>query len=145
MLMAKSPAHVCAYLCLVLFAAGITGCGGSMMNNGRMLQSLAVTPASADAQNFPGGRVQFSATGTFNMAPITVTSQAVMWSIGKPFAAPSPTMPQASIDSTGLAQCNGFVGSAIVEATAPTEPEIPLLGMTPSTPSTSAAATLVCP
>jgi hypothetical protein len=145
MLMAKSPARVDASLCLILFAAGIAGCGGSMMNNGRMLQSLAVKPASADAQSFAGGKVQFSATGTFNMAPVTVTSQAVMWSIGNPFATPSPTMPHASIDSTGLAQCNGFVGSAFVEATAPTEPEIPLQGMTPSTPSTSATATLICP
>jgi hypothetical protein len=128
-----------------MLGAGIAGWGGSMMNNGRMLQSLAVTPASADAQNFPGGKVQFTATGTFNMAPVTVTSQAVMWSIGSPFAAPSPMMPQASIDSNGLAQCNGFVGSTIVAATAPTEPEIPLLGMTPSTPAVSATATLICP
>ena len=143
--MAKFPALVCASLSLMLFAAGATGCGGSVMNNGRMLQTITVTPASADAKNFPNGKVQFTATGTFNMAPVTVASPAVMWSIGSPFSTPSPTMPQASIDSTGLAQCNAFVGTTLVAATAPTEPEIPLLGMTPSTPAVSGTATLVCP
>ena len=143
--MAKFRSRVCASTTLILLAAGIAACGGSVMNNGRMLQSLTVTPASADAQNFPGGKVQFSATGTFNMAPVTVDSQAVLWSIGNPFASPSPTMPQASVSTTGLAQCNGFVGTTLVEATAPTEPEIPLQGMTPSTPAVSASATLVCP
>jgi hypothetical protein len=146
MLMAKSPALiVCGFLALVVLEIGPSGCGGSMMNNGRMLQSLTVTPASADAQTFPGGRVQFTVTGTFSMTPATVVSPAVMWSIGRPFATPPPAMPQASVDSTGLAQCNGFTGSAIVEATAPTEPEIPLNGMTPSTPAVSGTATLICP
>lgn len=143
--MAKLTVFFCASLSLILFAAGATGCGGSVMNNGRMLQTITVTPASADAKNFPNGKVQFTATGTFNMAPVTVASPAVMWSIGNPFTTPSPTMPQASIDTTGLAQCNAFVGTTLVEATAPTEPEIPLQGMTPSTPAVSGTATLVCP
>lgn len=142
--MAKFPALICTSVALILVAACVAGCGGSTMNSGRMLQSLTVTPASADAQNFPGGKVQFTATGTFNMAP-TTASPAVMWSIGSPFATPSPTMPQATIDSTGLAQCNAFVGTTLVAATAPTEPEIPLQGMTPSTPAVSGSATLICP
>ena len=141
--MAKFPV-LSASLSLIVLAAGITGCG-SAMNSGRMLQNLTVTPTSADAQNFAGGKVQFTATATFNMTPVTVTSQAVMWTIGSPFATPSPVMPQASIDNSGSAQCNGFVGTAIIEATAPTEPEIPLQGMTPSTPSVSGTATLICP
>ena len=143
--MARLSALICTSGALILMAAVVAGCGGSVMNNGRMLQTLTVTPASADAQSFPGGKVQFTVTGTFNMAPVTVASPAVMWSIGSPFASPSPTMPQASINSTGLAQCNAFVGTTLVAATAPTEPEIPLIGMTPSTPSVSGTATLVCP
>jgi hypothetical protein len=143
--MAKCSALiVCTSFFLILLGTGITGCGGSAMNSSRMLQSLTVTPASADAQTFPGGRVQFTVTGTFNTAPATVASPAVMWSIGSPFASP-PAMPQASVDATGMAQCNGFVGNAIIEATAPTEPEIPLQGMTPSTPAVSGTATLICP
>ncbi|HEY6306267.1 MAG TPA: hypothetical protein VI488_07370 [Candidatus Angelobacter sp.] len=144
--MAKCSALiVCTSFFLILLGTGTTGCGGSVMNSGRMLQSLTVTPASADAQTFPGGRVQFTVTGTFNMVPVTVASPVVMWSIGSPFAPPSPTMPQASVNATGLAQCNGFVGTTLVEATAPSEPEIPLQGMTPSTPAVSGTATLICP
>jgi hypothetical protein len=54
-------------------------------------------------------------------------------------------MPAASVDSNGLAQCNGFVGRVLVEATAPTEPEIPLLQMTSMTISVSGTAQLICP
>ncbi len=136
---------VCTSFFLILLGTATTGCGGSAMNSSRMLQSLTVTPSSADARNFAGGKVPFTATGTFNMAPATVASPAVMWSIGSPFASPPPAMPQASVDATGMAQCNGFVGNAIIEATAPTEPEIPLEGMTPSTPAVSGTATLICP
>jgi hypothetical protein len=145
MLMAKFTLVFCASLSLILLAAGIAGCGGSAMTSGRMLQTLTITPASADAKSFPGGKVQFTAAGTFNVAPVTVTSATVLWSIGNPFATPPPGMPQASVDATGLAQCNGLVGNAIIEATAPSEPEIPLQGMTPSTPAVSGTATLICP
>jgi hypothetical protein len=54
-------------------------------------------------------------------------------------------MPAASVDSNGVAQCNGFMGTAIVEATAPTEPQIPLLQMTSTTMSVSGSAQLICP
>jgi hypothetical protein len=145
MLMAKFTFVFCASLLLILSAAGIAGCGGSAMTSGRVLQTLTLTPSSADAQSFPGGKVQFAVTGTFNTAPATVVSPAVLWSIGSPFATPPPVTPHASVDATGLAQCNGFVGTTLVEATAPTEPEIPLQGMTPSTPAVSGTATLICP
>jgi len=141
--MARFPALICTSVVLILTAAIVAGCGGSTMNNGRMLQSLTVTPASADAQNFPGGKVQFTATGTFNMAPTTVMSPPVIWSIQNPSG--MPTMPQATIDPNGLAQCNAFVGTTLAAATAPTEPEIPLIGMPPSTPTVSGTATLICP
>jgi hypothetical protein len=146
--MAKSPAlvlHTSLLLILIFFVLGIAGCGGTTTSSSRRLQSITVTPASADAQASPGGKVQFTATGTFSMAPMTVMSPAVLWSIGSPFSSPPPTMPAASIDSTGLAQCNGFVGRVIVEATAPTEPEIPLLGMTSMTSTVSGMAQLICP
>lgn len=145
--MAKSPALVLhTSLLLIFFGLGIAGCGGTTTNSPRRLQSITVTPASADAQASPGGKVQFMATGTFNMAPMTVMSPAVLWSIGSPFGPPPPpNMPAASVDATGLAQCNGFVGKAIVEATAPTEPEIPLLGMTSMTSTVSGMAQMTCP
>ena len=143
--MAKSPALALhTSLFLIFFGFGIAGCGGSMTGSSRQMQSLTVTPASADAQAFPGGKVQFAVMGTFNVAPLTVVSPSVLWSIGSPFG-PPPNMPAASVDSNGLAQCNGFVGTTIVEATAPTEPEIPLLGMTPTTNTVSGKAQLICP
>jgi hypothetical protein len=54
-------------------------------------------------------------------------------------------MPAATVDANGLAQCNGFVGNVILEATAPTEPEIPLLQVTSTTVSVSGMAQLICP
>jgi hypothetical protein len=143
--MAKSPALASpTFLFLIFFGLGIAGCGGSTMNSSRQLQSLTITPASVDAQAFPGGKVQFTAMGTFTMAPMTVMSPPVVWSIGSPFGSP-PVMPAASVDANGLAQCNGFVGKVIVEATAPAEPEIPLLQMTSMTITVSGTAQMTCP
>ncbi|HEY6272816.1 MAG TPA: hypothetical protein VIX19_12610 [Terriglobales bacterium] len=143
--MTKSPALALhTSLFLIFFVLGIAGCG-SMMSGSRQMQSLTVTPASADAQSFPGGKVQFTAMGTFNMAPISVMSPPVLWTIGSPFGSPPVNMPAASVDANGLAQCNGFVGNVIVEATAPTEPEIPLLQMTSMTITVSGMAQMICP
>jgi hypothetical protein len=143
--MTKPPALALpTFLFLIFFSLVIAGCGGNMMSSSRQMLSLAVTPASADAQNFPGGKVQFMATGTFSAAPMTVASPAVLWSIGNPFG-PPPGMPAASVDSNGVAQCNGFTGTAIVEATAPTEPLIPLLQMNSTTVTVSGSAQLICP
>jgi len=116
----------------------------------RTLQSLSVSPASADARNSPSGQVQFMATGNFTLAPMTVTSPAVRWSIGNPFATPTPAISiamssQPSIDVNGLAQCNGFVGIATIVATAPVDPNASLLQMTAVTPNVSGRASLICP
>jgi hypothetical protein len=143
--MAKSPALALhTSLFLIFFGLGTAGCGGSMSSS-RQLQSLTVSPATADAQSFPGGKVQFTAAGTFSMAPITVMSPPVLWSIGNPFGSPPVNMPAASVDANGLAQCNGFVGKVIVEATAPSEPEIPILQMTSMTSTVSGTAQMTCP
>lgn len=42
---------------------------GSNSNSNRLLQSIAVTPSSADARNYPNGQVRFTATGTFTIPP----------------------------------------------------------------------------
>ena len=55
-------------LVVVLLAALIVSCGTSS-NSNRVLQSMAVTPASADANNSPNGLVQFTATGMFSKSP----------------------------------------------------------------------------
>jgi hypothetical protein len=154
--MTKSPALLAlASLFLILFGLGIAGCGGSGMMNGnntRQLQSLTVTPASADARNFPSGQVQFTAMGMFNMAPMTMMSPPVRWSIGSPFATqPMPMSmsagmsPAASVDSNGLAQCNGFTGIATIQATAPADPSMPLSQMGMMTRTVAGMGQLTCP
>ena len=107
----------------LLFVAALAletlGCGSSNMNSNRVLQSMAITPANADAQNFPNGQVQFTATGTFNKAPspAQVTFQPPYtgtWSLMGAGAANIATISQA-----GLAQCiAGAAGTVTVSAVA---------------------------
>jgi hypothetical protein len=134
--------------CIVFLAAAATllltvSCGGrSMMMSARQLESIMVSPASADANN-SNGMVQFSAMGTFNMAPMTATPQ-VRWSIGNPFSA-QPVPAGVSIDANGLAMCSGFNGMVEIMATAPADPGIPLSQMSMMTMNVSGMAQLTCP
>ena len=135
---------------LISFIVVSAGCGSRsmMMNNPRQLTSMMVAPAAADAQKFTNGQVQFVATGGFNMAPMSVMSPAVRWSIGDPFAKPMPMAsmsPSPSIDGNGVAQCNGFVGIATIEATAPADTNAPISSMTAMTRNVSGMAHLICP
>jgi hypothetical protein len=139
----------------ILLCLAMAACGASMTNL-RMMQSLMVAPSSADAQK-SNGQVQFTATGTFSMAPTTVMSPPVLWSVGNPsFMAATPTpmsnvAPSAvsatgpSIDSNGLAQCNGFNGAVTIEATAPSNPNITISQMSQMTQNITGMATLICP
>ena len=77
------------FFLLPLPTLGIVGCGSS-----RQLQSVTLSPASADAQNFPNGQVSFTATGTFSKKPSPQT-----------------------LTSKGLAQClPGFTGTVTILA-----------------------------
>jgi hypothetical protein len=67
----------------------LVGCGG---NN---LRSVTVSPAVADAKNFPGGQVQFTATGTYSGSSTPVPVNSLTWCIG-----------------TSAGQCNGNIASA---------------------------------
>src|SRR6202140_1684081 len=101
---------------LVLWATFVTsGCGSS-----RQLQSVILTPASAEAQSFPGGQIPFAASGTFSKSPspVELTSKDVQWCVGTSTGACAGNInPGASVDQNGLAQCNaGFVGTANILA-----------------------------
>jgi hypothetical protein len=122
----------------------VVSCGGnSMMTmSARQLQSITVSPTSADAKN-SGGMVQFTATGNFNMDPMTAMTP-VRWSIGNPFSA-QPVPAGVSVDVNGLAQCSGFMGMVTIEATAPMDPNMPLSKMTMMTMNVSGMAQLTCP
>jgi hypothetical protein len=94
-----------------------TGCGNS---SPRILQSVVANPASADAQNFPNGKVQFTPTGVFSKAPTRVTPLP-------PCSAPNSgatcitawsTSPGtiATVDQNGVAQClPGQSGGVTIE------------------------------
>ncbi len=59
-------------------AACLISCATSNPNIGRVLLSISVTPATADAQTYSNGQVVFTATGTFSLpptpAPVTFTA-----------------------------------------------------------------------
>jgi hypothetical protein len=102
-------------LALPLIALGIASCGSS-----RQLQSVTLSPASADAQNFSSGQVPFTATGTFSKppSPAPLTSKDVMWCAGSSSGdCVGNVNPGATVDQNGLAQClPGFTGTVTILA-----------------------------
>jgi hypothetical protein len=44
-----------------------------------MIQAIAISPPQADAQNYPGGKVQFTATAYYNTMPSPVTPVEATW------------------------------------------------------------------
>jgi hypothetical protein len=81
------------------------GCGGSR----RVIQSVTVTPATADAQNFPNGQVQFSASGNYSQPPSPVALSQANWVVTETSI--------ATVTGNGLAQCvPGASGVATVRA-----------------------------
>jgi hypothetical protein len=84
----------------LVFAAWITlACGGG---GARQIQSVSVSPASADAQNYPNGQVPFVATGYYNSAPATVTPLQANWGAA---LGTIPAGGAVTVDSNGMAQC----------------------------------------
>ena len=69
----------------------------------RMLQSIVVSPASADAQSFPNGQVAYTATGTYNTSPHTVTPLTANWGIANLDGSPTAAI---TVDANGVAQCS---------------------------------------
>src|ERR1019366_3164910 len=67
------------------------------------IQSVSVSPASADAQNYPNGQVPFVATGYYNSAPMTVTPLQANWGAA---SGSVPANGAVTVDSNGVAQCN---------------------------------------
>lgn len=84
---------------LIFFALILIACGSS---SPRTLQTVGLTPATADAHDFPNGEVQFTATGFFNKSPMSVTPISVIWGAcyqNRPAA-------DVTITATGVAQCS---------------------------------------
>lgn len=119
-------------------------CGGNsmMMISNRQMQSITVSPMTADPMS-SNGMVQFSAMGNFNMAPMSA-NVPVRWSLGNPFST-QPAPMGVSINQNGLAQCSGFMGTVTVEATAPMDPNMPVSQMTMNSMNVTGMAQLTCP
>ena len=134
---------VLCFLGLAGAAAALLSCGSSAPHQ---LQSISLSPGSADAQQYSDGHVQFVVTGYYNTEPLTVAPLPAKW--GACYQS-SPTT-EISINSTGVAQCGiGAVGTYVIWANDP----LPDTGSY-SCPSTnacgegcvfSATAQLTCP
>jgi hypothetical protein len=92
-------------------------CGtGPAQNQSHNIQSLTLTPTTADAEDYPNGQVPFVATGHYNIAPLTVTPQSATWGACDQF---QPTN-AVSVSQTGVAQCStGASGTYTVWANDP--------------------------
>ena len=116
-------------------------CGSS-----RELTSISVSPATADAQKFPKGQVQFTATGTFSMAPTTVTPLSVTWCPQATCGVGTPANVGIIIDGNGLAQCEpSFTGTVTIVAEAPRNPGAMIMPMSGMNGMVSGTAQMTCP
>jgi hypothetical protein len=133
-------------LCLALFLVSIImlGCGSNIPNG--QLQSVTISPAAADAQDFPNGQVQFTATATYSDGTRLKPATA-LWTPGLPWSLnPQVPWPAIMLDSTGLASCGSAgPGTFVIYATAPLDPHFPLSKMTMTTPQMTGTAQLTCP
>ena len=101
---------------VAVLVACCVGCGGMGSSPNRVLESMTLSPSSADAQTFPQNQVQFTATGIFSRPPSPATVPFVApysgsWSVSDTNV--------ATINQSGLAQCiSGASGTVTVMATA---------------------------
>jgi hypothetical protein len=88
-------------------------CGGAApMNQGPtqpgQLQSITLSPAIADAQDFPDGKISFVATGVYVNPAHMVTPQPALWGACQKNLATD----EVSITKAGVAQCvSGAAGA----------------------------------
>jgi hypothetical protein len=126
----------------LLGAVALTAIGCSSMNSmsNRVLQSMVIRPANADAQTSPSGQVQFSAMGTFSKAPSPAPVAFVA-----PYSGSWATsdLNIATIDQTGLAQCvPGAAGTVTITAIASSNAG---MGTQNTSTAVSGTAKLTCP
>lgn len=121
------------------------GCGTSGSSN-RVLQSVAVTPPTANALSSPIGQVQFTATGTFSKAPSPAAVTFVApYSGGWQSSDPSIATLVGTGTGTGTAtfQClAGASGAVTITATASTNAAT---GTGATGTAVSGTASLTCP
>jgi len=85
------------FFLLVLAAAVTLACGSSP----HVLQSVSVSPATADAQSYSKGQVQFTATAYYDTMPMAVKSAPATWGA----CSRGANTDGVSVSTNGLAQC----------------------------------------
>jgi hypothetical protein len=114
-----------SFLALVLLASLASSCGASSQDQDPLL-SITLTPATADAQDYPNGEVQFTATGHYTNPPRTVTPLSAGWGTCYQDASTSEVI----ITAPGVAKCaSGAVGTYTVWANDPPDPNVECLVM----------------
>lgn len=110
------------YLLLLFIVAAVLTLACGSPSTTRTVQAVSIRPVLADAQNYPGGKVQFTATGYYNTMPSPVTPQQATW--GACFQGSSTQA--VSVTVSGVGQCAaGAVGAYtvwafVIDATGPT-------------------------
>lgn len=108
--MKKYAPQFCLFF-LILAAAISLACGSSSSNPPN-LKSISISPAAANAQNYPNGLVQFTAVGyeSGSSSPVSISPT---WSV----CSEANAQNEITVNATGVAQCNaGASGTYIVNA-----------------------------
>jgi hypothetical protein len=114
----EKPQFTLSLLGLFLIGWFALSCGAaSPVNMGPVqmgqLQAITLSPAAADAQNYPDGQVPFVATGTYANPASKLTPQPALWGACQQSV---PTS-EVSVTSAGAAKCaSGASGAYTVFA-----------------------------
>jgi hypothetical protein len=136
-----------SFLALAVAAFLASSCGSSnAMNQGPIappgLQSITLNPATADAQDYPGGQVPFTATGHYINPLHTVTPQTATWVACQQN---QPTT-EVSVTAKGVAQCaSGATGTYSVNAWDVGDPECLAVNACGTSCTIAGTAQLTCP
>jgi len=130
--MSKSWAPLSFFLLFLTAAMTVScGSGGSSSGSNRQLQSIAIHEVSN------GGDVSFTATGTYNAPPVTVTPLPASWYIQDPPARYLLTTQPFVVPCLSVAPG--------VTAVAPADPNAPTSGSFSSTKMIMATVPINCP
>lgn len=121
----RGPSRWSLAIATITLGVMLTSCASNPPDQGRLLLSISVTPATADAAAYPSGQVTFTATGTFSVAPTPAPLPSTPPYTGQ-FIVSNPTNPPLTIaniiatgHSTVTAQCvSGVTGTVPIIASA---------------------------
>jgi hypothetical protein len=119
------------FLALLLPASLVLSCGTKSPGQDP-LQSITLSPAQADAKDYPNGQVQFIATGHYIDPARQVTPLSAGWGTCYQESPTNEAPTNAiSVTRTGVAQCSpGAVGTYTVWANDPPNSNIECLAIT---------------